>query len=148
MIVVDASVFIDLLFEYNSERTRFAEELFSSLEEKGLTILEPDLFRVELTGQIARRVKRDQAFKICEEIFRELAFINTHRIFEEALSVALETGSRAADSFYIAAAKEEEVILISNDGFQIESAKRSGIEVYNLLHDKKLIKKRLQEIES
>lgn len=44
MIVVDASVFIDLLFEYNSERTHSAEELFSILEEKALTILEPDLF--------------------------------------------------------------------------------------------------------
>jgi len=99
MIVVDASVFIDLLFEYNSERTRFAEELFSSLEEKGLTILEPDLFKVELTGQIARRMKRDQAVKICGEIFQELAFINTPRIFDEALSIALETESRAADSF-------------------------------------------------
>ena len=72
MIVVDASVFIDLLFEYNSERTHYAEELFSLLEEKGLTILEPDLFKVELTGQIARRVKRDQIPKICEEIFQEL----------------------------------------------------------------------------
>lgn len=70
MIVVDASVFIDLLFEYNSERTHSAEELFSILEEKGLTVLEPDLFKVELTGQIARRVKRNLAPKICEDIFR------------------------------------------------------------------------------
>lgn len=123
MIVVDASVFIDLLFEYNSDRTQCAEELFSSLEEMELTILEPDLFKVELTGQIARRVKRDQAVKICGEIFKELAFVNNNRIFDEA-------------------------ILISNDGFQIESAKRLGIEVYNLLQDKELIKKRLTEIES
>lgn len=39
MIVVDASVFIDLIFEYNFERTHSAEELFSILEEKGLQIL-------------------------------------------------------------------------------------------------------------
>ena len=148
MIVVDASVFIDLLFEYNSDRTQCAEELFPSLEQKGLTVLEPDLFKVELTGQIARRVKKDQAVKICEQIFQELAFINTHMIFDEALFVALETGSRAADSFYIAAAKIEDAILISNDGFQIESAKKSGIEAYNLLLDKGLIKKRLTKIES
>lgn len=69
-------------------------------------------------------------------------------IFDEALFVALETGSRAADSFYIAAAKIEDAILISNDGFQIESAKKSGIEAYNLLLDKGLIKKRLTKIES
>ena len=40
MIVVDTSVFIDLIFEYNPARTRSAEEMFSILEEEGLTILE------------------------------------------------------------------------------------------------------------
>ncbi len=148
MIVVDASVFIDLLFEYNSARTRCAEELFSILEEKGLPILEPDLFKVELTGQIARRVKKELAPKICEEIFQELVFINTNRIFDEALFVALETGSRAADSFYIATAKVEKAILVSNDKFQMDGAKKSGIEVYYLLQDEALIKKRLLETES
>jgi uncharacterized protein len=73
--------------------------------------------------------------------------MRTSGIFDEALSIALETGSRAADSFYIAAAKVEKAILISNDRFRIESAKKTGIEVYNLLQDKELIKKRLLEIE-
>jgi len=146
MIVVDTSVFIDLIFEYNSARTRSAEEMFSILEEKGLTILEPDLFKIELTAQISRRVKRDLAPKICEEIFQELDFIGTSAIFEEALSIALETGSRAADSFYIAAAEVKEAILISNDRLQIESAKKAGIEVYSLLQDQELLKKRLLEM--
>ncbi|MCX6677621.1 MAG: type II toxin-antitoxin system VapC family toxin [Methanothrix sp.] len=143
MIVLDTSIFIDLLFEYNSERTRSAEDLLSILEENDLTIVEPDLFKVEFTGQIARRIKKELAPKICEEIFAELVFVNTSRIFEEALSIAQETGSRAADSFYIACAKGEEAILISNDKHQIESAKKSGIEVYNLLNDQELVKKRL-----
>lgn len=147
MIVVDASVFIDLLFEYNSERTHFAEELFTILEEKELTILEPDLFKVELSGQIARRVKKDLAPKICEEIFQELVFLKTSTIFDDALSISLKTGSRAADSFYIAAARLEDSILISNDKFQIESAKRSGIEAYNLFQDKESLKKYLIEID-
>ena len=51
MIVVDTSVFIDLLFEYDSERTHSSEELFSTQEENALTITEPDLFKVELTGK-------------------------------------------------------------------------------------------------
>jgi uncharacterized protein len=67
----------------------------------------------------------------------------TSRIFEEALSIAQETGSRAADSFYIACAEAEKAILVSNDKHQIESAKKSGIEVYYLLQDKELVKKRL-----
>jgi predicted nucleic acid-binding protein len=70
MIVVNASVFIDLLFEYDSVRTHSAEELFSILEEKGVPILEPDLFKVERSGQIARRVKKNLAPKISEEIFK------------------------------------------------------------------------------
>lgn len=64
MIVVDASVFIDLIFEYDSKRTHSAEELFSILEENGLKIVEPELFKIELTGQIARRMKKDVASKI------------------------------------------------------------------------------------
>jgi|GEM_PF-5687655 len=100
-------------------------------------------FKVEFTGQIARRIKKELSPKICEEIFAELVFINISRIFEEALFIARETGSRAADLFYIACAKREEAILISNDKHQIESAKKSGIEVYNLLHDQELVKKRL-----
>jgi len=146
MIVIDTSIFIDLLFEYNSERTRSAEKLFSILEENGLTIVEPDLFKVEFTGQIARRIKKELAPKICNEIFAELVFINTSRIFEEAQSIAMETGSRAADSFYMACAKAEKAILVSNDKHQIESAKKLGIEVYNLLQDLELVRKRILDI--
>lgn len=43
--------------------------------------------------------KKEMAPKICEEMFAELVFVNTSRIFEEALSIDRETGSRAADSF-------------------------------------------------
>lgn len=55
MIVLDTSIFIDLLFEYKSERTRSAEELLSILEENDMTIVEPDLFKIEFTGQIAQK---------------------------------------------------------------------------------------------
>lgn len=141
-------VFIDLLFEYDSERTRSSEELFSIIEENALSVVEPDIFKVELTGQVSRRVQKEKAAKICEEIFSELIFIDTSRIFEEALSIALETGSRASDSFFIASARMQKAILVSNDKYQLESARRSGIEVYNLLHDQELVKGRLLEIAS
>jgi len=146
MIVVDTSVFIDLLFEYDSKRTGSSEELVSILEENALTIVEPDLFKVEVTGQIARRVQKEKAAKICEEVFAGMVFVETSRIFEEALSIALETGSRASDSFYIACARIQKSLLVSNDKYQIDSARRSGIEVYNLLHDQELVKGRLFEI--
>lgn len=115
MIAIDASIFIDLLFEYDSERTRSAEEMLSIIEENDLTIIEPDIFKVELAGQIARRTSKERALKICEEIFSGLVFIETSKIHDEAFSIALETGSRASDAFYIASAIQGRAILISND---------------------------------
>jgi predicted nucleic acid-binding protein len=146
MIVIDASIFIDLLFEYDSERTRCAEEVLSIIEENTLTIIEPDIFKVELVGQISRRTSKEKALKICEEIFAELVIIETSKIYNEAFSIALETGSRASDSFYIASAMADRAILISNDKYQVKSAYISGIEAYNLIHDKQLIKNRLLEM--
>ena len=148
MIVVDASIFIDLIFEYNSQRTQSAEELFLILEKDGIPIVEPDLFKIELAGQIARRIKKDLASKICDEIFLELAFVSTSNIFDTAFDIALKTGSRAIDSFYIATAKVNDSILISNDKFQVGSAEESEIEVYNLLQDLEKIKNRLVEVAS
>jgi predicted nucleic acid-binding protein len=47
MIVVDNSVFIDLLFEYNQERTGKADTLFEILEGNEIPIFEPKVFRIE-----------------------------------------------------------------------------------------------------
>ncbi|HPS90571.1 MAG TPA: type II toxin-antitoxin system VapC family toxin [Methanothrix sp.] len=146
MIVIDASVFIDLLFEYDSERTRCAEEVLSIIEENGLTIIEPDIFKVELIGQISRRASKEKALNICEEIFSELAFVETAKIYDDAFSIALETGSRASDAFYIACAIADKAIIISNDKFQANSARRFGIEVYYLLHDLEPVSNRLLEM--
>lgn len=62
-------------------------------------------------------------------------FIGTNDVFEAAFTIAFETGSRAIDSFYIATAKVSNNILVSNDKFQVESARMSGIEVYYLIED-------------
>jgi predicted nucleic acid-binding protein len=115
-------------------------------EESDLTIIEPDIFKVELIGQISRRTSREKALEICEEIFAELVFIETSKIYDEAFAVALETGSRASDAFYIASAIADKAILISNDKFQAKSAGRFGIEVYYLLHDEELVRNRLLEM--
>lgn len=143
MIVLDTSIFIDLLFEYDTLRTQSAEELLSVIEECGLSIVEPDLFRVELAGQVARRMKKEIAPKVCEEIFSELLFVCTSSIIDDAFSISLKTGSRAADSFYIASARVKGAVLVSNDRYQIESAKKIGIDVYSLQSDREILEKRL-----
>jgi predicted nucleic acid-binding protein len=67
MIVVDNSVFIDLLFEYNQERTGKADTLFEILEGNEIPIFEPKVFRIELIGQLVRRMNRAVALKVAED---------------------------------------------------------------------------------
>ena len=47
MIVVDTSVFIDLFFEYDRKRTKLADALFKTIEEKEAPIFEPKVFKIE-----------------------------------------------------------------------------------------------------
>jgi len=99
MIVVDTSVFIDLFFEYQPDRTLLSEELFNVIE--GRPIFEPDLFKIELASQLVRRMRHDEAVSTAEETFKQLNFIPMSDIFELAFLIAIETGCRAADSFYL-----------------------------------------------
>jgi len=143
MIVVDNSVFIDLIFEYNRERTEQVDTLFEILEENEIPILEPKVFRVELIGQLVRRKNKDIALTVAEKFFSEINFIDNSEIYNVAFLIAFETGSRAIDSFYIAASKIKNAILVSNDKIQVESAKKFGVEAYYLLEEFEKVKKRI-----
>ena len=148
MIVVDNSVFIDLIFEYNRERTEQADTLFEILEENEIPILEPKVFRVELIGQLVRRKNKDIALTVAEKFFSEINFIGNSEIYNVAFLIAFETGSRAIDSFYIAASKIKNAILVSNDKIQVESARKFGVEAYYLLEEFEKVKKRIRNRDS
>ena len=143
MIVVDASVFLDLIFDYRSDRTAIADGLFTLMEEDGVPIFEPDAFKIEMIGQLVRRRTKEEATALAEEIFSNINFIEASELFDMAYSVAVLTGSRAIDSFYVAAAKLEEAFLVSNDKHQVESARRSGVEVYYLLDEFEEVRERI-----
>jgi len=143
MIVVDTSIFIDQIFEYDPERTAIADGLFRLIEERKIPLLQPDVFKIEFVGQMSRRLRREEALTLAEEVLGEMNFIGAPELFEAAFSIALETGSRAIASFYIAAAKLEDAMLISNDRFQVDSAKKFGIEVYYLIEELEQIERRL-----
>ncbi|HOI68744.1 MAG: hypothetical protein A4E50_01606 [Methanosaeta sp. PtaB.Bin087] len=143
MIVVDTSVFLDLFFDYRSDRTAIADGLFTLMEEDGVPIFEPDAFKIEMIGQLVRRLKKEEATALAEEIFSNMNFIEASELFDMAYSVAVLTGSMAIDSFYVAAAKLEETFLVSNDKHQVESARRSGVEVYYLLDEFEEVRERI-----
>ncbi|GAB6100855.1 type II toxin-antitoxin system VapC family toxin [Thermococcus atlanticus] len=130
MIVIDTSVFIDLFFRYRDERTRKAEAVFEVIEQKNIPILEPEIFKLELISQLVRRMEKSDAILTGEEVFKRTNFVSLDTLMELAFMISLETGSRATDSFYIAVAKINDVPIISNDRFQVRSAREFGVTAF------------------
>ncbi len=109
MIVVDTSIFIDLIIEYDKNRTKLAKNLFNWVQEHKKLLYSPDLFKIEFIGQLVRRMNKQEAFKIAEEYFTQINFVSSSDLFEMAFTIAYETGARASDAFFIAVAKMKDV---------------------------------------
>jgi predicted nucleic acid-binding protein len=135
VIVVDTSVFLDELFKFDYKRHDKARILFRLIEEKDVLIVEPEIFRVELIGQLVRRMKKDEAAVLYESIVERLEFIKAKDLDGIAFSIAFETGSRAIDALFLAAAEIGGSHLISNDKTQVESARKFGVKAHYLLEE-------------
>ena len=84
---------------------------------------EPPPFKVELAGLLVRRAKHRVAENLIEGILAKVVLCTG--LHEEAFSVALETGCRAADAHYIACAKLTRPILVSNSTQREKSRSKS-----------------------
>ncbi|MCD6373183.1 MAG: type II toxin-antitoxin system VapC family toxin [Thermococcus sp.] len=135
MIVVDTSVFIDAIFEYDKERTDIARKLFREPQNLKLQVVEPDIFKIELIGQLVKRMEREKAIALYELIIERIETIDTTKLKEIAFEIALQTGCRAVDSFYISAAHSTNAVLVSNDRTQVEGAMKYGISAFYLLEE-------------
>jgi len=132
---VDTSIFADFIFEFDENRTSAAEKVLSEIKGR---ILNPKVFKVEMTCILSRRFHSEIVEKIISEILEDVALI------ENPDEVALKTGSRAIDAYFIATAKLTNSILITNDRIMAENAKKAGIEAYYLLEEFEEVKRRLQ----
>ncbi|MEM4156351.1 MAG: type II toxin-antitoxin system VapC family toxin [Archaeoglobaceae archaeon] len=128
-LTIDTSVFADFILEFDEKRTKKAEKILEIAKE----ILNPKLFKVELTCILARRFHSEEVEKIISEILYEIAFFDNSD--EIAYLIALNTGCRAIDAYFIATAKLTNSILITNDRIMAENAKKYGIEAYYLLEE-------------
>ncbi len=146
MTVVDTSVFVDALFRFNEERSSIASKTFEVLQERGITILEPEIFKMELIGQLVRRIPKREAVVIYEEIVSKVNIIEFKVLNEVAFSICFETGCRAIDAYFIATAKLTNSILITNDRIMAVNAKKAGIEAYYLLEEFDAAMRRLSEL--
>jgi len=115
MIVVDTSVFIDVIFRFDENRYELVRKFFRFVQNAGLSVVVPEVFKVELIGQLVRRMKRENAFEIYNGIVSNVDIVSIERIRENTFSVASETGCRAIDAYFISTAKITNSILITND---------------------------------
>jgi len=109
-VIIDTSVFIDSLLEYDELRTKKAEKLFKLLQNV-LEIIEPLLFKVELAGVLSRRFPKNQVEIIIKDILEDIKLIPNPD--DLAFEIAIKTGSKAADAYFIATAKITNSILIT-----------------------------------
>ena len=94
--------------------------------------LSPRFFGVELVAQLVRRKPRMVARRLYEEIIDRIIILEDID-YELLLDIAYQTGCRAIDAYYIAAASLVSGILVSADKIMVDNAKKYGVDAYYLL---------------
>ena len=141
-VVVDTSVFIDLILEYDENRTRKAEKTLTLIQEKGLKIVNPVIFKVEIAGVLSRNLSESRVELIVKDILHDVEL--TPNPDNSAFEIAMRTGSRASDAYFIATVKLTDSILITNDRVMTNNARKAGVEAYYLIEEFDNIVERLK----
>ena len=138
VVVVDTSVFVDYYLFYPGKRERHerARVVLGKLSSLDLFVYEPFLFEVELRGVLVRSINPERVLKIVNMVLEHVNLVREEIIHDRAAEIALLTGCRAVDAYYIAVANHVNGILITSDRVMKHNALRIGIETYCLLDDK------------
>jgi len=95
-----------------------------------VTIYEPEVFKIELAGTLSRRFNKGEVLSLIDEITSKVRLIENPD--QLALQIALDTGCRAIDAYFIATAKLTNSILIINDRIMAKNARKAGIRFITL----------------
>jgi len=132
MIVLDTSVFVDAIIPFHHERHQKSINILGAISGRDLEVFEPRLLIVELSAVLVRYKPRDAVINHVNEITRYVNIVDYEKLHETALDIALRTGCRAVDAFFIGCAKETGSIIVSADRLQVSSARKAGVEAYYL----------------
>ena len=72
--------------------------------------------------------------------------VDYNQLHDTALEIALSTGCRAIDAFFIACAKKTNSILVSSDRVQVINARKAQIEAYYLPEEYQTLPAKLRRI--
>jgi len=148
MIVLDTSVFVDAIIPFKKDRYELANNIIDVISRRGLSLYEPKLLVIELSGVLVRFKAMDAVKEHVDSLLDFINILDYSELHEIAFEVALSTGCRAIDSFFIACAKKANSMLISNDELQVLNARRAGVKAFYLLREFKGIQQELQNLMS
>ncbi len=133
-VVIDASLIVDLYAAPNEKRASIAEEVTTWITRGVMEAYVPKLLMVEIVGVLSRYLSEDELDLVLDTL-PSIRLIPEEAIYDEAVQIARKTGSRAADSYYIAVASIINGILLTNDRRQAKNAKKANIEAYYLVEE-------------
>jgi len=135
----------DIFFDYfikirdKEVRHRLARDFISYISEPEFTIYEPFLFDIELMAVLVRKMNPQKVMRLVNEVISYVNIIEEPVIHSLAAKIALDTGCRAIDAYYIATAIYSNAILVTNDKTMKNNAAKVGIETYYLLEEHNLL---------
>ncbi len=132
MIVIDANVLIDALFEGNPERRALALRFFKLIE--GRCVYVPRIFIVEVLS-VARRLGVKLDYLTLMGLIEDFNVKTEDEVFNLAVYVSENVHPRAVDAYYIATAILTGSILVSNDRIMVKNSRNAGIEAFYLLEE-------------
>jgi len=133
-VVVDASLIVDLYAAPNEERASIAEEVVTWISKGVIEAYAPKLLIVEVVGVLSRYLSGEELDLVLDSL-PLIKLIPEESIYEEAIRIARETGSRAADAYYIAVALTINGALLTNDRRQGQNARKAGVKAYYLIEE-------------
>ena len=132
--VVDASLMIDLYAAPSEKRAQIAEEVATWIMKGLVEAYAPKLLIVEVAGVLSRYLSKEELDLVLDTL-PSTKLVPEETLYKEALRVARETGSRAADAYYIAVASIVGGTLLTNDKKQARNARKAGIKAYYLIEE-------------
>ena len=106
-----------------------------SVTRQGIGVYAPCLFLAEVAGVLVRFLPPNITRGVIERLRDEVTLVGDDLYFTEAVEIALITGSRGADSYYIGLAKILNVPLATTDKVQALNAKKSKIRSFYILNE-------------
>lgn len=137
-LIIDASVAIDLFASKDACRAEAAEKIFRCTSSNDISIYAPRLFLVEVAGVLVRFLSPNIVNDIVKRLSEEIMIIGDDLYFEKSVKIALATGSRGADAYYIGLAETLNAPLATSDKIQAQNARKIGAKAFYILNRRQL----------